>query len=168
MILETSRAFTSLVKNSTRPKTSLKSENTYGSVKVKQLAALLIPRFFNYFPGLLEQALDQHLYLCEDEELGEITWNVKRCIKPSYLYYGRMLKLFSMSAAASLIALFRHIGSTEDRSADEISTWETIRKKVLCFIRDKVFLSLKGELLKPLGEMARHLTNLIKQNLQDV
>lgn len=41
-----------------------------GSVKAKQLAAQMIPKFFKYFPELSEQALDQHLYLCEDEELG--------------------------------------------------------------------------------------------------
>lgn len=41
-----------------------------GSVKAKQLSAQMIPKFFKYFPELAEQALDQHLYLCEDEELG--------------------------------------------------------------------------------------------------
>lgn len=41
-----------------------------GSVKAKQLAAQMIPKFFKFFPDLSEQALDQHLYLCEDEELG--------------------------------------------------------------------------------------------------
>ncbi|CAI9761109.1 unnamed protein product [Fraxinus pennsylvanica] len=66
--------------------------------------------------------------------------------------------------SASLTALFRHIVSAADRSADDISTWETIREKVLCFIRDKVF-PLKGELLKPLDEMERHLTNMIKQRV---
>lgn len=41
-----------------------------GSVKSKQLTAQMIPKFFKYFPELSEQALDQHLYLCEDEELA--------------------------------------------------------------------------------------------------
>lgn len=41
-----------------------------GSVKAKQLTAQMIPKFFKYFPELTEQALDQHLYLCEDEELA--------------------------------------------------------------------------------------------------
>ena len=41
-----------------------------GSVKARQLAAMLIPKFFKYFPQISEQALDQYLYLCEDDELG--------------------------------------------------------------------------------------------------
>lgn len=41
-----------------------------GSVKAKQLAAQLIPKFVKFFPELAEQALDQHLNLIEDQELG--------------------------------------------------------------------------------------------------
>lgn len=41
-----------------------------GTVKAKQLAAQLIPKFFKYFPTLAVQALDHHFNLCEDEELG--------------------------------------------------------------------------------------------------
>lgn len=41
-----------------------------GSVKAKQLAAQLIPKFFKYFPQLAEQAFESHWYLCEDEELA--------------------------------------------------------------------------------------------------
>lgn len=41
-----------------------------GSVKAKQLAAQLIPKFFKFFPQLVEQALDQHFNLIEDQELG--------------------------------------------------------------------------------------------------
>ncbi|WMV48897.1 hypothetical protein MTR67_042282 [Solanum verrucosum] len=41
-----------------------------GSVKAKQLAAQLIPKFVKFFPELAEQALDQHLNLIEDHELG--------------------------------------------------------------------------------------------------
>ncbi|CAI9784236.1 unnamed protein product [Fraxinus pennsylvanica] len=78
-----------------------------------------------------------------------------------------LISLLRQDVKTSLTSLFRHIGSTEDRSADDISTWETIREKVLCFIKDKVF-PLKGEILKPLDKMERHLTNLIKLNLQDV
>lgn len=44
-----------------------------------------------------------------------------------------------MFVAASLTALFKHIGSTaDDRNAEDLSAWESIREKVLCFIRDKV------------------------------
>ena len=43
---------------------------TKGSTKAKQLAAQLIPRFFKYFPDLSNSAVDAHLDLCEDEDLG--------------------------------------------------------------------------------------------------
>ncbi|KAL2496449.1 Apoptosis inhibitory protein 5 (API5) [Forsythia ovata] len=142
-----------------------------GSVKAKQLAAQLIPRFFKYFPELSEQALDQHLYLCEDEELGVRVQAIRGLplfCKDTPEHLAKIVDILGqLLVAASLTALFKHIGSTDDRSADDISSWETIREKVLCFIRDKVF-PLKGELLKPQDEMERHLTNLIKQNLQDV
>lgn len=48
------------------------------------------------------------------------------------------LKLLSMFPAASLTALFKHIGSTDDRNAEDLNAWESLREKVLCFIRDKV------------------------------
>lgn len=47
-----------------------------------------------------------------------------------------------LSTAASLTALFKHIGSIEDQSAEDFSTWDSIRKKVLLFLRDKVTISL--------------------------
>lgn len=40
------------------------------SVKAKQLAAQLIPRFYKFFPDLSSPALDAHLDLVEAEELG--------------------------------------------------------------------------------------------------
>ena len=40
------------------------------SVKAKQLAAQLIPKFFKFFPDLSSPALDTHLDLVEAEELG--------------------------------------------------------------------------------------------------
>lgn len=40
------------------------------SVKAKQLAAQLIPRFYKFFPDLSGPALDAHLDLVEAEELG--------------------------------------------------------------------------------------------------
>ena len=40
------------------------------SMKAKQLAAQLIPRFFKFFPGLSSPAIDTHLDLIEEEELG--------------------------------------------------------------------------------------------------
>ncbi|KAK3030262.1 hypothetical protein RJ639_039845 [Escallonia herrerae] len=59
---------------------------------------------------------------------------------------------------ASLTALFDVVGSTK---ADEI------RESVLCFIIEKVF-PLKAELLKPQEKMERHITDLVKKNLQGV
>lgn len=38
-----------------------------------------------------------------------------------------------LSATASITVLFKHVGSAEEPGSDE-----TIREKVLCFIRDKV------------------------------
>ncbi|KAL5555416.1 hypothetical protein UlMin_037652 [Ulmus minor] len=64
--------------------------------------------------------------------------------------------------AASLTTLFKHIGCVDEPSIDEF-----IRKKVLSFIRDKVF-PIKAELLKPQDEMERYITNLIKKSLEDV
>ena len=43
---------------------------TSTSLKARQLAAQLIPRFFKFFPGLSGTAVDAHLDLCEAEELG--------------------------------------------------------------------------------------------------
>ncbi|KAL8211104.1 hypothetical protein R6Q57_005541 [Mikania cordata] len=40
------------------------------SVKARQLAAQLIPRFFKFFPALSGSAIVAHLDLCEAEELG--------------------------------------------------------------------------------------------------
>lgn len=40
------------------------------SLKAKQLAAQLIPRFFKFFPDLSSRAVDAHLDLIEEEELG--------------------------------------------------------------------------------------------------
>ncbi|KAK6132814.1 hypothetical protein DH2020_033457 [Rehmannia glutinosa] len=329
--------------NSTKPKISprladlFRNQKDYegiiaaanGSVKAKQLAAQMIPKFFKYFPELSEQALDQHLYLCEDEELGWLdsggsvrvqairglplfckdtpehlakivdilgqlliagdnverdavhkalmsllrqdvksklapsdleplrvpwvtstimpqslcvngltsfyltvlsgssfwpayhpgrigrhqdpckvifrnfypsflemvtiamqgviagklcaavlrTFHLKSCVKvvslletagTLYASQHRMILLINAKALAgkyyisSLTALFKHIGSTDDRNAEDLSAWEGIREKVLCFIRDKVF-PLKAELLKPKDEMERHITNLVKQ-----
>ncbi|XP_057795922.1 apoptosis inhibitor 5-like protein API5 [Salvia miltiorrhiza] len=164
-----------------------------GSVKAKQLSAQMIPKFFKYFPELAEQALDQHLYLCEDEELGVRVQAIRGLPlfckdTPEHLakivdilaqllvagdnverdaVHKAIMSLLRQDVKTSLTALFKHIGSTDDRSAEDITACESIREKVLCFIRDKVF-SLKEELLKPKDEMERHITNLVKQNMQDV
>ncbi|KAK4484693.1 hypothetical protein RD792_007285 [Penstemon davidsonii] len=166
---------------------------TTGSVKAKQLAAQMIPKFSKYFPKLSEQALDHHLYLCEDEELGVRVHAIRGLPlfckdTPEHLakivdilgqlliagdnverdaVHKALMSLLRQDVKTSLTALFKHIGSTDDRNLEDLSTWETIREKVLGFIRDRVF-PLKAELLKPKDEMERHVTNLVKQNLQDV
>ncbi|KAL3503158.1 hypothetical protein ACH5RR_037607 [Cinchona calisaya] len=164
-----------------------------GSVKAKQLSAMLIPKFFKYFPQISEQALDQHLYLCEDEELGVRVQAIRGLplfckdtpehlskivdILAQLLVTGEnverdavnkaLMSLLRQDVRMSLTALFKHVGSTEERSAEELSSWENVREKVLCFIKEKVF-PLKAELLKPQEELERHIANLVKQNLQDV
>lgn len=40
------------------------------SIKAKQLAAQLIPRFFKFFPDLSGPAMNAHFDLIEEEELG--------------------------------------------------------------------------------------------------
>ncbi|KAF8408994.1 hypothetical protein HHK36_005065 [Tetracentron sinense] len=204
-----------------------------GSIKAKQLAAQLIPRFFKFFPSISSLAVEAHFDLCEEEELGvrvqairglplfckdtpeyvskivdilgqllTAEENVERdavhkalmsllrqdvkgkfyCInKISILFSDKLcfllrftfLSTFTVSSKmttalassqklASLTALFKHIEST-----DEPSTDESIRERVLSFIKDKVF-PLKAELLKPQEQMERHATDLVKKSLQDV
>ncbi|XP_071905243.1 apoptosis inhibitor 5-like protein API5 isoform X3 [Coffea arabica] len=164
-----------------------------GLVKARQLAAMLIPKFFKYFPQISEQALDQYLYLCEDDELGVRVQAIRGLplfckdtpehlskivdILAQLLVTGEiverdavnkaLMSLLRQDTRTSLTALFKHVGSTEERGAEEPSTWENVREKVLGFIKEKVF-PLKAELLKPQEEMERHIVNLVKQNLQDV
>ncbi|KAL0666907.1 hypothetical protein Bca4012_029611 [Brassica carinata] len=71
-----------------------------------------------------------------------------------------LMSLIRQDPKASLTALFTHAGVTP-------TTDDQIREKVLNFIRDKVF-PIKAELLKPQEEMERHITDLIKQSLEDV
>ncbi|XP_057977771.1 apoptosis inhibitor 5-like protein API5 [Malania oleifera] len=72
-----------------------------------------------------------------------------------------VMSLLRQDVKASLTALFKHI-STNEPSLDE-----NIRERVLSYIRDKVF-PLNTELLKPQEQMERHITDLIKQSLEDV
>ncbi|KAM3287065.1 apoptosis inhibitor 5-like protein API5 [Capsicum chacoense] len=164
-----------------------------GSVKAKQLAAQLIPKFFKFFPQLVVQALDQHFNLIEDQELGVRVQAIRGLplfckATPEHLskivdilgqllvagenverdaVHKALLTVLRQDVKTSLTALFKRIGSIEDQSAEDLSTWDSIRKKVLLFLRDKVF-PLKAELLVPQEPMERHITTLVKQNLQDV
>ncbi|XP_058095709.1 apoptosis inhibitor 5-like protein API5 [Magnolia sinica] len=153
-----------------------------GSIKAKQLAAQLIPRFFSFFPGLTSKAVNAHFDLCEEEELG-IRVQAIRALpllckdSPEYVskivdvlgqlliaevnverdaVHKALLSLLRQDPKASLTALFHHVVASEG-----------IREKVISFIKDKVF-PLKDELLMPQKEMERHVTDLVKKSLQDV
>ncbi|XP_021726585.1 apoptosis inhibitor 5-like protein API5 [Chenopodium quinoa] len=158
-----------------------------GSSKAKQLAAQLIPRFFKHFPELSSSAVDAHLDLCEEEDLGVRVQAIRGLplfCKDTPEYVSKivdilaqllmaeenverdavqkaLMSLLRQDVKASLSALFKHIESIEE------STDENIREKVLAFIRDKVF-PLKAELLKPQEQMERHITDLVKKSLRDV
>lgn len=158
------------------------------SIKAKQLAAQLIPRFFKFFPDLSSRAVNAHIDLIEEEELGVRVQAIRGLPlfckdTPEYLskivdilvqvlasdetverdaVHKALMSLLRQDVKASLTALFKHVGSVDEPSADEV-----IREKVLSFIRDKVF-PLKAELLKPQEEMERHITDLIKKSLADV
>ncbi|KMT04551.1 hypothetical protein BVRB_8g182130 [Beta vulgaris subsp. vulgaris] len=158
-----------------------------GSTKEKQLSAQLIPRFFKYFPDLSTSAVDAHLDLCEEEDLGVRVQAIRGLplfCKDTPEYVSKivdilaqllmaeenverdavqkaLMSLLRQDVKASLSALFKHVESIDE------STDETIRDKVLTFIRDKVF-PLKAELLKPQEQMERHITELVKKSLRDV
>ncbi|XP_020994705.1 apoptosis inhibitor 5-like protein API5 [Arachis duranensis] len=158
------------------------------SVKAKQLAAQLIPRFYKFFPDLSGPALDAHLDLVEAEELGvrvqairglplfckDTPENIGKMVDILVQILGSeefverdavhkaLMSLLRQDVKASLTALFKHIGSVEEPSTDEV-----IREKVINFVRDKVF-PIKAELLKPQEEMERHITDLIKKSVEDV
>ncbi|XP_023003122.1 apoptosis inhibitor 5-like protein API5 [Cucurbita maxima] len=158
------------------------------STKAKQLAAQLIPRFFKFFPTLSGPAIDAHIDLIEEEELAirvqairglplfckDTPENIGKIVDilvqilASEEFVERdavhraLMALLRQDVKASLSALFKHIGSVDEPTTDEV-----IREKVLSFIRDKVFPA-KTELLKPQEEMERHITDLIKKSLEDV
>ncbi|XP_019175865.1 PREDICTED: apoptosis inhibitor 5-like protein API5 isoform X2 [Ipomoea nil] len=158
------------------------------SIKARQLAAQLIPRFFKYFPSLSVSAVDAHLDLCEAEELGIRVQAIRGLPlfckdTPEHLskivdilaqlltaeenverdaVHKALLSLLRQDVKASLTALFKHIESIDEQMTDE-----NLRERTLIFIRDKVF-PIKTELLKPPDQMERHITDLIKKSLQDV
>ncbi|MBA0839940.1 hypothetical protein Goarm_005626, partial [Gossypium armourianum] len=157
-------------------------------LKAKQLAAQLIPRFFKFFPNLSSRALNAHFDLIEEEDLAVRVQAIRGLplfCKDTKEYISKIVDILGQLLTAdeiverdavhkalmsvlrqdvkeSLTALFKHIWNVEEPSQDD-----TIRDKVLCFIRDKVF-PLKAELLRPQEEMERHITDLIKKSLGDV
>ncbi|KAL3837722.1 hypothetical protein ACJIZ3_022313 [Penstemon smallii] len=158
------------------------------SVKSRQLAAQLIPRFFKYFPRLSVNAVDAHLDLCEAEELAIRVQAIRGLPlfckdTPEHLskivdilaqlltavenverdaVHKALMSLLRQDVKASLTALFKHIECVDEQLTDE-----NLRERTLLFIRDKVF-PLKTELLKPSDQMERHITDLIRKSLQDV
>lgn len=165
------------------------------SVKAKQLAAQLIPKFFKFFPELSGPALDTHLDLVEADELGVRVQAIRGLplfCKDTPENIGKMvdilvqllssdefverdavhkalMSLLRQDVKASLTTLFKHIrGNVEEQNSDDLSrVKDLIREKVINFVRDKVF-PIKAELLKPQEEMERHITDLIKNSLEDV
>ncbi|GAB2228445.1 hypothetical protein Droror1_Dr00010284 [Drosera rotundifolia] len=163
---------------------------TKGSIKAKQLAAQLIPRFFKFFPDLSSDAVYAHLDLCEEEVLGVRVQAIRGLplfAKDMPEYLGRivdilaqllmaeenverdavqkaLMSLLKQDVKESLTGLFKHFSS--QATLDEVID-ENVRDKVLSFIKEKVF-PLKAELLKPQEHMERHITDLIKKSLQDV
>ncbi|KAG4143708.1 hypothetical protein ERO13_D06G208800v2 [Gossypium hirsutum] len=161
---------------------------TKTSLKAKQLAAQLIPRFFKFFPNLSSRALNAHFDLIEEEDLAVRVQAIRGLplfCKDTKEYISKIVDILGQLLTAdeiverdavhkalmsvlrqdvkeSLTALFKHIWNVEEPSQDD-----TIRDKVLCFIRDKVF-PLKTDLLRPPEEMERHITDLIKKSLGDV
>ncbi|KAL8236131.1 hypothetical protein R6Q59_017212 [Mikania micrantha] len=154
------------------------------SVKARQLAAQLIPRFFKFFPSLSGSAVDAHLDLCEAEELGirvQAIRGLPLFCKDTPEHISKIVDILAQlliaeenverdavhkallsSLRQDVKALFKHI-----ESADEPATDDNLRERTLIFIWDKVF-PLKSELLKPQEQMERHITDLIKKSLQDV
>ncbi|CAI0557870.1 unnamed protein product [Linum tenue] len=157
------------------------------SLKAKQLAAQLIPRFFKFFPELSNHAVEAHLDLVEEEDLRVRVQAIRGlplfCKTPDYLskivdilvqlltaeevverdaVHQALMSLLRQDVKSCLTDLFKHICTIDEQSAED-----TFREKVLSFIRDKVF-PLKAELLRPQEEMERHITDLIKKSLQDV
>ncbi|CAN1283847.1 Apoptosis inhibitor 5-like protein API5 [Linum perenne] len=164
------------------------------SLKAKQLAAQLIPRFFKFFPQLSSQAVDTLLDLIEEEDIRVRVQAIRGLPlfckdTPEILFkivdipvqllgtdeaverdavHKALMSLLRQDVKVCLTALFKHVVTPEHiGTPDEPSPEELFRRKVLSFIRDKVF-PLKSELLKPQEEMERHITNLIKKNLEDV
>ncbi|XP_039839676.1 apoptosis inhibitor 5-like protein API5 isoform X2 [Panicum virgatum] len=151
------------------------------SVKAKQLAALLIPRFFRSFPALATRAMSAMFDLVEMEELairiqairgfpllgkdtefvskiadilGQLLTSEENVERDAV--HKALMSLIRQDVKNSLQPLFKHVESGSE-----------IREKIICFLRDKVF-PLKAELLKPQAEMERFITDLIKKSVQDV
>lgn len=158
------------------------------SIKAKQLAAQLIPRFFKFFPDLGDAAVECLVDLLEEEDLAVRVQAIRGLPlfckdTPEYIpkivyllvqllaaedfverdaVHKALMSLLRQDVKASLSALFGRIANVDEPSADDL-----IREKILNYMKDKVF-PIKAELLKPQVEMERHITDLIKKCLEDV
>jgi hypothetical protein len=146
------------------------------SVKAKQLAAQLIPRFFRSFPALAPRAMEAMFDLVDMEELatriqairgfpllakdaefvskiadilGQLLASEENVERDAV--HKALMSLIRQDVKSSLQPLFKHVESGSE-----------IREKVICFLKDKVF-PVKAELLKPQAEMERYITDLIKK-----
>uniref|UniRef100_A0A0D3F473 Apoptosis inhibitor 5 n=1 Tax=Oryza barthii TaxID=65489 RepID=A0A0D3F473_9ORYZ len=151
------------------------------SVKAKQLAAQLIPRFFRSFPALAPRAMEAMFDLVDMEELatriqairgfpllakdaefvskiadilGQLLASEENVERDAV--HKALMSLIRQDVKSSLQPLFKHVESGSE-----------IREKVICFLKDKVF-PVKAELLKPQAEMERYITDLIKKSVLDV
>lgn len=151
------------------------------SVKAKQLAAQLIPRYFGSFPTLGTLAMEAMFDLVDMEELairiqairgfpllgkdaafvskiadilGQLLASEENVERDAV--HKALMSLIRQDVQNSLQPLFKHVESGSE-----------IREKIICFLRDKVF-PVKAELLKPQAEMERYITDLIKKSVQDV
>uniref|UniRef100_A0A0D9YR37 Apoptosis inhibitor 5 n=1 Tax=Oryza glumipatula TaxID=40148 RepID=A0A0D9YR37_9ORYZ len=151
------------------------------SVKAKQLAAQLIPRFFRSFPALAPRAMEAMFDLVDMEELatriqairgfpllakdaefvskiadilGQLLASEENVERDAV--HKALMSLIRQDVKSSLQPLFKHVESGSE-----------IREKVICFLKDKVF-PVKAELLKPRAEMERYITDLIKKSVLDV
>uniref|UniRef100_A0A0D9VFA2 Apoptosis inhibitor 5 n=1 Tax=Leersia perrieri TaxID=77586 RepID=A0A0D9VFA2_9ORYZ len=151
------------------------------SVKAKQLAAQLIPRFFRSFPALAARAMEAMFDLVDMEELatriqairgfpllakdaefvskiadilGQLLASEENVERDAV--HKALMSLIRQDVKSSLQPLFKHVESGSE-----------IREKVICFLKDKVF-PVKAELLKPQAEMERYITDLIKKSVLDV
>eukprot|EP00899_Mesostigma_viride_P024136 jgi/Mesvir1/4907/Mv11165-RA.1 len=154
-----------------------------GSSQAKQLAAMYIPKYFQHFPSLAEQAINAQLDLCEEDEIGVRVSAIRGLpnlckanaenIPKIADVLGQLLltedsleldnvkkallSVIRLGAKASLDAIFNHILTGE----------ESLRDRGIEFVRDKVY-PLRAELFKSQPDLEKHLGDLLKKVLTDV
>ncbi|KAG8490123.1 hypothetical protein CXB51_016007 [Gossypium anomalum] len=159
---------------------------TKTSLKAKQLAAQLIPRFFKFFPNLSSRALNAHFDLIEEEDLAVRVQAIRGLplfCKDTKEYISKIVDILGQLLTAdeiverdavhkALMSVLRQdvkdcLMDAESLTALFKHIWNVEEPSQDDTIRDKVF-PLKAELLRPQEEMERHITDLIKKSLGDV